>query len=63
MHVDDLRELPSLQERAREKQLSRQQDEHALSSGKKSSAELRRENGHFAGLKVRINFERAKSLY
>jgi hypothetical protein len=35
-------------ERAREKQRSREEDVRALASGEKSRDELRRENGHFA---------------
>lgn len=49
-------------ERAKEKQASRDQDEKDLESGAKTRDQLRRENGIFYGLKVRINFEGAKSL-
>lgn len=52
-----------VQERAREKQRSRQDDEHALELRAKSAEQLRRENGHFAGLNARVALERAKSLY
>jgi hypothetical protein len=44
-------------ERAQEKALSRQADEQALSHGEKSVEQLRRENGHFAGMKVRVDFK------
>jgi hypothetical protein len=50
------------QKRAAEKRKSRQADERALKSGKKSREQLQRENAHFAGMKVRIEFERAKAL-
>ena len=48
-------------DRAAEKALSRQNDERDLASGKKSREELARENGHFAGLNVRVNYKQAKS--
>jgi hypothetical protein len=50
------------QERAREKQRSREMDASALASGKKSREDLRRENGHFAFAKVRIILRGAKPL-
>ena len=50
-------------ERRREKEISRESDERALASGEKSPRDLQRENGHFAGLNVRINLGRAKALY
>jgi hypothetical protein len=50
------------QERAREKQLSRDADAHALASGEKSRDELRRENGHFAFRNVRVTLRGAKPL-
>jgi hypothetical protein len=49
-------------ERAREKQESRERDERAVASGEKTQEELRRENGHFSSLRVRINYAGAKSL-
>lgn len=49
--------------RVQEKALSREADERALARGEKSAEQLRRENGHFAGMKVRVDFKRAKSLY
>ncbi len=49
-------------ERAREKQESRERDERAVLSGEKTQEELRRENGHFSSLRVRINYADAKSL-
>jgi hypothetical protein len=48
--------------RAAEKAKSRKADARALKSGKKSREQLQRENAHFAGMKVRIEFERAKAL-
>jgi len=48
--------------RAAEKAKSRKADARALKSGKKSPEQLQRENAHFAGMKVRIEFERAKAL-
>ncbi|MEZ4297218.1 MAG: hypothetical protein R3B70_19795 [Polyangiaceae bacterium] len=50
------------QERAREKQESREGDERALASGEKTQEDLRRENGHFSSLRVRVNYAGAKSL-
>ena len=49
--------------RALEKQLSREADARALSSGRKDREELRRENGHFAGRRVQVDFKGAKSLW
>jgi hypothetical protein len=49
-------------ERPRAKQLSRDEDARALASGEKSREDLRRENGHFAFPRVRINFEESKPL-
>lgn len=49
-------------ERAREKQKSRDEDEQALASGEKTQEQLRRENGHFSFLRVRINYAGARSL-
>jgi len=50
------------QERAREKQASRDADARALASGEKSRDDLRRENGHFAFPKVRVSLRGAKPL-
>jgi hypothetical protein len=50
------------EERAREKQLSREADARALASGEKSRDELRRENGHFAFPNVRVSLRGAKPL-
>jgi hypothetical protein len=50
------------QERAREKQRSRDEDARALSSGAKSKEQLRRENGHFAFNKARVSLLGAKPL-
>ena len=41
-------------ERAEEKRLSREKDAADLASGVKTAADLAKENGHFAGLKVRM---------
>jgi len=49
-------------ERAREKQISRDEDARALASGEKSHADLRRENGHFVFPRVHVSFRGAKSL-
>jgi len=49
-------------ERAREKQLSREEDARALASGAKSRAQLRRENGLLAFAKVRVSLRGAKPL-
>jgi hypothetical protein len=50
------------QERAREKQRSREADERSLASGEKSRDELRRENGHFAFRNARVSLRGAKPL-
>jgi hypothetical protein len=50
------------QERAREKQRSRDADSRALASGEKSRDDLRRENGHFAFRNVRVSLRGAKPL-
>jgi hypothetical protein len=50
------------QERAREKQRSRDADARALASGEKSRDELRRENGHFAFPNARVSLRGAKPL-
>lgn len=49
-------------ERAREKQRSREDDAHALASGAKSRAQLRRENGVFVFPKVRVSLRGSKPL-
>jgi hypothetical protein len=49
-------------ERAREKQLSREEDARALASGEKSREQLQRENGHFVFPSVRISARGAKPL-
>jgi hypothetical protein len=49
-------------DRAREKQISREEDARALSSGAKSPAQVRRENGVFAFPNVRVSLRGAKSL-
>lgn len=50
------------EERAREKQRSREEDARAVASGSKSRDELRRENGHFVFRKVRVSLRGAKPL-
>jgi hypothetical protein len=50
------------EERAREKQASRDHDARDLASGNKSREQLRRENGHFAFPHVRISARGAKPL-
>ena len=45
----------------RQKELAKQKDEQALRSGAKNPSEQKRENEHFAGLHVRIDFGRVKS--
>jgi len=50
------------QERAREKQASRDADARALASGEKSRDDLLRENGHFVFPKVRVSLLGAKPL-
>ncbi|WP_404369218.1 hypothetical protein ACIHQR_06150 [Corallococcus coralloides] len=52
-----------IQERAREKQRSRRDDERALELRAKSAEQLRRENGHFAGLNAKVALKRGRSLY
>jgi hypothetical protein len=52
----------SPEERAREKQRSRDEDARALASGEKSRDDLRRENGHFAFPNVRVSLRGAKPL-
>jgi hypothetical protein len=48
--------------RAREKQVSRDEDARALASEEKSREQLRRENGHFAFASVRVSLRGAKPL-
>lgn len=52
----------SFEERAREKQASRDKDEQDLLSGKKTREQLRKENGYFSQLNYVIDFSKAKSL-
>jgi hypothetical protein len=47
----------------REKLRARQDDLQALQTGRKSPEQLRRENGHFAGLRCRVNLAGALRLY
>ncbi|OFX18654.1 MAG: hypothetical protein A2V77_01740 [Anaeromyxobacter sp. RBG_16_69_14] len=46
-----------------EKEHSRREDERALASGQKSREQLRRENGHFAGIDVVVKVKAAKRLW
>jgi hypothetical protein len=48
--------------RAAEKRQSREADARALAERQKSRAQLKRENGLFSGVKVRIDLAGAKSL-
>jgi hypothetical protein len=48
--------------RKAEKQKARDDDQRALVSGQKSREQLRQENGLFSGVKVRVEFEKAKAL-
>ncbi len=50
------------QQRAREKQESREEDARALALGEKSREELRRENAHFAFPNVRVSLRGSKPL-
>ncbi len=50
------------EKRAAEKRMSRKADERALKSGKKSPEQLRLENGLFSGMKVHVEFDKAKAL-
>jgi hypothetical protein len=61
-HVERLALTYDSIERAREKQASRDEDESALPSGEKTREQLRAENGHFAGLRVRVNLPEPKRL-
>lgn len=47
--------------RKAEKQRSRDEDQRALQSGQKSQEQLRQENGLFSGVKVRVEFDKAKA--
>ena len=49
-------------ERQREKEASRKADARALASGRKSREQLRKENGAFSAIKLRINLDGAKAL-
>jgi hypothetical protein len=49
-------------ERAAAKQASRDADEQALESGEKTREQLRRENGHFSSLRLRVNMAGAIRL-
>jgi hypothetical protein len=48
--------------RKAEKQRSRDEDRLALESGQKSREQLQRENGLFSGMKVRVEFDKARAL-
>ena len=48
--------------RAREKQVSRDEDDRALASGEKSREQLQRENGHFVFPHVRVSLRGVKPL-
>jgi hypothetical protein len=48
--------------RKAEKQRSRDEDQRALESGQKSREQLRQESGLFSGVKVRVEFDKAKAL-
>jgi hypothetical protein len=50
------------EERAREKQHSRDEDARALASGEKTRTQLRRKNGHFAFADVFIDLRGTKPL-
>ena len=52
---------PSIQDRAREKQDSREADERALESGEKSREELRAENGVFGVIAREARLDLSKS--
>jgi hypothetical protein len=52
-----------LAERRREKQRAREADERALASGEKSAEQLRWENGHFARLGARVDYDGARRRY
>ncbi len=50
------------EQRAAEKQASRDADVEALASGQKSTEQLRAENGHFAFERVRMRLDLVESL-
>ena len=52
----------AVEDRAREKQRSREEDARALASGEKSREDLRRENGHFVFPNVRVSARGSKPL-
>ncbi len=51
-----------VRDREKEKQASRDADRADLLSGRKSPAELYRENSHFAGLRVEVDYRGCKDL-
>lgn len=51
-----------IDQRVREKQLSRDRDEQDLVNGQKSREQLRWENGHFIRLNIRPNIVAARAL-
>jgi len=51
------------EKRAAEKRKHRQELSRSLASGKVSRVELQRKNTHFVGMKVRLELDRAKSLW
>lgn len=53
----------SPEERAREKQRSRDEDARALAAGEKSREDLRRENGAIGLVKCRVRLDKAARLY
>ena len=42
---------------------ARDEEQRALETGQKTTVELRRENEHLTGLKVRLELDRAKKLW
>lgn len=50
------------EQKAKERQASRDADEQALASGQKSREELRRENGFFPARRFRVDLSSAKSF-
>lgn len=54
--------LPEARNRELEKQASRDADAQDLLSGRKSAAQLHRENSHFAGLRVAIDYRGCRDL-
>ena len=51
------------QNRAEQKQASRDADERALATGEKTSEQLKRENGIFHGMKFRMDLSSVERLY